>query len=92
METSTQNTSIALLQQASVIQTATLVRIEGKVDRIEDVLQHYVTIEHLEKNYVRKESYDSLKDRVSSISWVLGSACVATIGAIINSIFNLIGR
>lgn len=92
MENNTQETSIALLQQASVIQTATLVRIEGKVNRIEEVLQHYVTIEHLEKNYVRRETNDNLKERVGVVIWVLGVVFVTTITALVNSIFKLIGR
>lgn len=91
MEKTTQETAIALLQQASVLQTATLVRIEGKVDSIDNALQRYVTIEHLEKFYVRNETHENLKEKVRSITWGLGVLFATILGFIANTIFKFIG-
>lgn len=62
------------MQQISEQQTKTLVRIESKVDGIDsriggiqDSLQRYATLEHLEKNYVRKETHEFLAEKVKVV-------------------------
>lgn len=79
MDNPTIDTTVALLQQTSVIQTATLTRIEGKLDKIEERLQGYATLEEVERKYVTKESHNNLSDKVASayrVVWTVGSAVI----------------
>lgn len=94
MEKYTQDTQIALLQQSISGLTETLTRVELKIDKLDEASRNYLTYEHLEKielNYIRKETFESLDNKVRALFWGLGIVFATLVGFISNTIFKFIG-
>ena len=88
----TQETQIALLQQSINAMTATMGRVEVKLDKLDESTRNYVTLETIKTDYVSKESHKTLADKVKTITWGLGVAFAFIVGEIIHVVFQLLGK